>query len=73
MEEFIFKEVIIMKTFVKDYVDLCRECGEFYKKHWKGVIILNSVIIAGEFAWLYRDTIKDTIKDKFSKKKIEES
>ena len=62
-----------MKGFFKDYVDLCRECGEFYKKHWKGVILLNSVIIAGEFAWLYRDSIKDSLKEKFSKKKIEES
>ena len=62
-----------MKDFVKDYVDLCVESGKFYKKHWKGVILLNAVIIAGEFAWLYRDNIKDSLKEKFSKKKIEES
>lgn len=62
-----------MKGFFKDYADLCKESGAFYKKHWKGVILLNTVIIAGEFAWLYRDNIKDSLKEKFSKKKIEES
>ena len=62
-----------MKDFVKDYVDLCVESGKFYKKHWKGVVLLNTVIISGEFAWLYRDNIKDFLKEKFSKKKIEES
>ena len=67
------KEVIIMKGFFKDYSNLCKESCTFYKKHWKDVILINAVIVAGEFAWLKRDTIKDTIKDKFSKKKIEES
>ena len=62
-----------MKGFFKDYVDLCKESGAFYKKHWKGVILLNAAIIAGEFTWLYRDSIKDSLKEKFSKKKIEES
>ena len=62
-----------MKDFVKDYVDLCAESGKFYKKHWKGVILLNAAIIAGEFAWLYRDNIKDSLKEKFSKNNIEES
>lgn len=62
-----------MKGFFKDYSNLCKESCTFYKKHWKGVILINAVIVAGEFAWLKRDTIKDTIKDKFSKKKIEES
>ena len=62
-----------MKDFVKDYVDLCVESGKFYKKHWKGVILLNAAIIAGEFACLYRDDVKDSLKEKFSKKKIEES
>ena len=58
-----------MKGFFKDYSNLCKESCTFYKKHWKGVILVNAVIVAGEFAWLKRDTIKD----KFSKKKIEES
>lgn len=40
-----------MKEFVKDYVELCKDSGRFYKKHWKGVILLNAVIIGAELAW----------------------
>ena len=40
-----------MKEFVKDYIDLCKESGRFYKKHWKGVILLNAAIIGAEYAW----------------------
>lgn len=25
-----------MKAFFKDYWDLCKQSGDFYKKHWKG-------------------------------------
>lgn len=45
-----------MKEFVKDYIDLCKDGGRFYKKHWKGVILLNAVIIGAELAWYkYKD------------------
>lgn len=45
-----------MKEFVKDYVDLCKDSGQFYKKHWKGVVLLNAVIIGAELAWYkYKD------------------
>ena len=40
-----------MKEFVKDYVELCKGSGKFYKKHWKGLIVLNALIIGGELAW----------------------
>lgn len=60
-----------MKKFWKDYANLCKESGNFYKKHWLGVIVLNAVIIAGEFAWWKRDEIKDRVKSKI--KKEEES
>ena len=40
-----------MKEFVKDYVDLCKESGKFYKKHWKGVILLNVLVIGAEMAY----------------------
>ena len=56
-----------MKKFWKDYADLCKESGNFYKKHWLGVIVLNAVIIAGEFAWWKRDKIKDYVKSKIKK------
>lgn len=40
-----------MKNFWKDYGALCKETGLFYKKHWKGCLVLNAVIIGGEVAW----------------------
>ena len=40
-----------MKEFAKDYVELCKDSGKFYKKHWKGLIVLNALIIGGELAW----------------------
>lgn len=40
-----------MKQFWKDYWELCKESGRFYKKHWKGCIVLNAVIIGAELAW----------------------
>ena len=56
-----------MKKFWKDYANLCKESGNFYKKHWLGVIVLNAVIIAGEFAWWKRDKIKDCVKSNIKK------
>ena len=47
-----------MKEFVKDYVDLCKDSGRFYKKHWKGVVLLNAVVIVAESAWYkYKDNL----------------
>ena len=47
-----------MKEFVKDYVDLCKDSGRFYKKHWKGVVLLNVVVIGAELAWhKYKDNL----------------
>lgn len=40
-----------MKQFWKDYGELCKETGRFYKKHWKGVIVLNAVILGAEVAY----------------------
>ena len=40
-----------MREFVKDYADLCKDSGKFYKKHWKGCVIMNVAIIAAEMAW----------------------
>lgn len=40
-----------MKEFWKDYVELCKESGKFYKKHWKGLLVLNAVAIGAEVAY----------------------
>ena len=46
-----------MREFVKDYVDLWKDSARFYKKHWKGVILLNAVVIGAEYAW-YKYSVK---------------
>lgn len=61
-----------MKTFVKDYVKLCKESVGFYKKHWFGVVVLNVVVTAGTLAWYGRGEIKNQIEEKFHKKGDEE-
>lgn len=55
-----------MKRFWKDYVELCKISGQFYKKHWFGVIILTILVCALEIGWFSRDYIKDIIKSKFN-------
>ena len=60
-----------MKEFVKDYMSLCKDAGAFYKKHWKGVVVLNAVVVAAGLGWFYKDQIKDAIEEKFHKKEDE--
>ena len=59
-----------MNEFVKDYVDLCKDGCRFYKKHWKGVVLLNVVIIGAQYAWYkYNDKrFKNCIKEGLEKK-----
>ena len=58
-----------MKAFFKDYWDLCKQSGDFYKKHWKGTLVLNAVLIGGELIYFYKDEIVETVKEKLPKKK----
>lgn len=58
-----------MKAFFKDYWDLCKQSGDFYKKHWKGTLVLNAVIIGGELIYFYKDEIVKTVKEKLPKRK----
>ena len=61
-----------MRNFWKDYAELCKAAGRFYKKHWLGCILVNVAAITGEFVWFYRDVIKDKLTSKFVKKNNEE-
>lgn len=56
-----------MKKFFKDYVELCKATGTFYKKHWLGVVLINVIGSAATLAWFNRENIKDTLKDNFQK------
>ena len=58
-----------MKAFFKDYWDLCKQSGDFYKKHWKGILVLNAVVIGGELIYFYKDEIVDAVKEKLPKRK----
>lgn len=61
-----------MAEFWKDYGKLCKETSEFYKKHWRGVIVLNIVIFGANLVYLERYQIKDKI-EKIRKEKENES
>ena len=56
-----------MKEFWKDYAAICKDGLGFYKKHWKGCVVFNAVVIGAELAWFYRDSIKDKIDEKLKK------
>lgn len=56
-----------MREFVKDYMKVCKDYGEFCKKHWKGLVAVNAVLIAGGFVYFYRGSIKDALEEKFNK------
>lgn len=58
-----------MKAFFKDYWDLCKQSGDFYKKHWKGTLVLNAVLIGGELIYFCKDEIVETVKEKLPKRK----
>ena len=58
-----------MKAFFKDYWDLCKQSGDFYKKHWKGILVLNAVVAGGELIYFYKDEIVETVKEKLPKRK----
>lgn len=38
-----------MKDYFKDYLKLCKDQCKFYKRHWRGTIVLNIVCIVGMF------------------------
>lgn len=62
-----------MKEFVKDYVELCKHSNQWMKKHWKGYTLLCLLTVGGEFAYFYKDEIKDKIEDFKKKSQKEES
>ena len=60
-----------MKTFFKDYGELLKQTGHFYKKHWLGIIVMNVVVsgvmIAVTWPKELKEEVVDNIKDKFKK------
>lgn len=66
-----------MKTFFKDYGQLCKQTGQFYKKHWLGTIVMNvvvcGVVIAVTWPKELKESVVDEIKSKFKKEEKVES
>ena len=60
-----------MKTFFKDYGQLCKDTGKFYKKHCLGTIVMNVVVFIGGIFIFWpkelRNGLIGSIKDKFKK------
>lgn len=57
----------MMKKFMKDYAELCKDTGRFYKKHWFGLIVMNTAVIGAELAYFNRDRIKEKFEKRFHK------
>ncbi len=47
-----------MKSFFKDYKELCKMSNDFYKKHWLGVMVVYAVTISGTYAVLMLNDAK---------------
>ena len=54
-----------MKEFFKDYKEMVVEPQQMWmKKHWKGYILVTLAVYAGTAAFMYRDQIKESIKNR---------
>lgn len=58
-----------MKTFFKDYKELCKHTNKFYKDHWLGTIVLSVASGVITFAVMAGPEIKDMIEDKIDEVK----
>lgn len=60
-----------MKGFFKDYGELLKHTGHFYKKHWLGIIVMNAVVSGVMVAVMWpkelKEAVADNIKNKFKK------
>ena len=55
------------------YWDLCKECGRWQKKHWKGVIVFNIVVFATTvIPWMIAEKIHEKKLDEKMKKVTED-
>ena len=58
-----------IREFWRSYWDLCKECGRWQKKHWKGVIVFNIVAIATiVIPWMIAEKLEEKrLADKIKK------
>ena len=55
-------------SFWTDYAEVTKASWNWLKKHWFGYVILFIVLVAAQWAWIFRDSIGDRIKGIFSTK-----
>ena len=61
------------KEFWRSYWELCKECGRWQKKHWKGVIVFNIVAFAtAVIPWMIAEKIHEKKLDEKMKKVTED-
>lgn len=53
-----------MKTFFRDYKELCKHSNRFYKDHWLGTIVMNVAGAAVGLAIVAAPVIKGKVEDK---------
>lgn len=61
-----------MKDYFKDYLKLCKDCGKFYKRHWRGTIVLNIVCIVGMFMPYIFNKIEEKMLSKWYDERVKE-
>ena len=54
-----------MKTFFKSYAEYQKNVTElskvWYKKHWKGTVVINILILVATIVWVFHDEIKEKV------------
>lgn len=61
-----------MKSFFKDYRELCKESDKWMKKHWKGYLVLCSIVSLIYLAPYIVELIKEKrLENDFSEKEDE--
>lgn len=62
-----------MKSFFKDYWELCKESNKWMKKHWKGYLVYSFIISLIYFAPYIAELIKEKrLESNVSEKEDEE-
>lgn len=60
-----------MSNFFKSYhEEVYKPSLKWTKEHWKGLIVMYGVTFAVEMGWIFRDQIKEKIREKSEERKM---
>ena len=72
MRKLYLKEDFTMKSFFKDYWELCKESNKWMKKHWKGCLVYCFILFLIGLAPYIVELIKEKkLENDFSEKEDE--